>query len=271
MGRNGRIPLRASRQIGGRIPGGSLDGGGLMTFNSPMGIAKAEQIIQLLELQPGNRAFDAGCGIGEFLLRVDAAHPIYGVGVDQDPRCISVALESAASRGLSSRCEFRTIDVNELATQRGEYDLGICIGSTHAFGSGEAAYPITIKRLCDAVRPGGLILIGEGYWKREPAAEYLKLIGDPVGIYRDHAENISLAEERGLLPLYATCSNDDEWDHFEWSHQLKVRRLVEASPTDPALVERFARARQWRDGYLRWGRSTMGFGMYLFRTPAGAT
>jgi SAM-dependent methyltransferase len=238
-----------------------------MAFNNPIGSAKADQLVQLLELQPGNRAFDAGCGTGEFLLRVVAGYSAHGIGVDRDPQCIAAARESAAARGLTSRCEFRTADVNEVAAEPGEFDLGICIGSTHAFGAGETAYPNTITRLSKAVRPGGLILIGEGYWKREPAAEYLKLIGDPVGIYHDHAGNISFAEARGLLPLYATVGNEDEWDHFEWSHQLKIRRWAEANPNDPTLDARLKRGSQWRDGYLRWGRSTMGFGMYLFRTP----
>jgi SAM-dependent methyltransferase len=249
----------------------SLNCGGLMAFNSPVGSAKTDQLVQLLELQPGNRALDAGCGTGEFLLRVVANYLVHGIGVDRDPQCISAARESAAKRQLTSRCEFRTADVNELPTERGEFDVGICIGSTHAFGPGEAAYPNTINRLIEAVRPGGLILIGEGYWKREPAAEYLKLIGDPVGIYRDHAGNISFAEERGLLPLYATVSNEDEWDHFEWSHQLKIQRWAQANPNHPTLVASLNRGRQWREGYLRWGRSTMGFGIYLFRTPGGAT
>ena len=249
----------------------SLNCGGLMAFNNPIGSAKADQLVQMLELRPGSRALDAGCGNGEFLLRVVASHAVQGVGVDRDPHCIAAARESAAERGLESQCEFRSADVNELAATPGEFDLGICIGSTHAFGSGETAYPNTIRRLSEAVRPGGLLLIGEGYWKREPAAEYLKLIGEPVGIYRDHAGNVSFAEERGLLPLYAMVSSEDEWDHFEWSHQRKIRRLAEANPNDPTLAARLADARRWREGYLRWGRSTMGFGVYLFRTPGGAT
>lgn len=241
-----------------------------MTFNNPIGNAKAEQLVQLLQLQPGNRALDAGCGTGEFLLRVVDNYSVHGLGVDKDPQCISAARESAASRQLASRCEFRTADVNDLAIERGEFDLGICIGSTHAFGAGEAAYPNTIRRFSEAVRPGGLIIIGEGYWKQEPAADYLRLIGDPVGIYRDHAGNISFAEQCGLLPLYAMVSSEDEWDHFEWSHQQKVLRLAETNPNDGHLAERLARARQWREGYLRWGRSTMGFGIYLFRASKGA-
>jgi hypothetical protein len=111
------------------------------------------------------------------------------------------------------------------------------------------------------------VLIGEGYWKQEPAPEYLTLIGEPVGIYRGHAGNISFAEERGLVPLYAAVSSEDEWDDFEWRHYMKVRCDAEAKPDDPPLAARLTRVRHWRDGYMRWGRSTMGFGLYLFRVP----
>jgi ubiquinone/menaquinone biosynthesis C-methylase UbiE len=241
-----------------------------MLFNSPIGNARADQLVKLLELPPGSRVLDAGCGTGEFLLRVVAAHSAHGVGVDKDAGSISRARETAAARQLAARCEFRAADMNELPFKPGEFNAAICIGSTHAFGSAEAAYPNAIQRLSEVVCPGGLILIGEGYWKREPDPAYLKLIGDPVGIYRDHASNVSFAEERWLLPLYAGVSSEDEWDHFEWSYQSKVLRLAEANPDDPAFARRLAQAREWRDGYLRWGRSTMGFGMYLFRVSGAA-
>lgn len=236
-----------------------------MTFNNPIGSEKADRLVDLLPLGPQTRTLDAGCGTGEFLLRVVARHGGYGVGVDRDPTCIEAARQSAAARALASRCEFHAVDANEFEAARGAFDAGVCIGSTHAFGAGDAAYPNAIECLRQWVRPGGCVLLGEGYWKQEPAPEYLQLLGDPVGIYRDHAGNIAFAEERGLIPLYAAVSSDDEWDHFEWSHLAKIRRDAEADPQDAALAERLARSREWRNGYLRWGRSTMGFGLYLFR------
>ena len=121
------------------------------------------------------------------------------------------------------------------------------------------------------MRPGGQLLIGEGYWKQPPATEYLQLIGEPVGIYRDHAANISFAEAHGLVATYAAVSNDDEWDHFEWSHRMKIERQCALSPDDPDVKKKLKRSRDWRDGYLRWGRSTMGFGFYLFLKPPHAT
>lgn len=168
-----------------------------MVFNSPISSEKADRLVQLLELRPGSCALDAGCGTGEFLLRVVAHHEVNGVGVDRDSRCIAAAQANAADRGLASRCEFRAADVSVMEAGSGAFDPGICIGATHAFGAGDAAYPNTIERLKHFVLAGGYVLIGESYWKQEPPPEYLKLLGDPVGIYRDHAGNISFAEERG--------------------------------------------------------------------------
>jgi len=236
-------------------------------FNNPIGSEKADRLVGLLPLGPESRTLDAGCGTGEFLLRVVARHGGCGIGIDQDSKCIEAARQAAAERALASRCEFHAVDANEFEAARGAFDAGICIGSTHAFGAGDAAYPNTIARLQHWVRPGGCVLLGEGYWKQEPAPEYLQLLGEPVGIYRDHAANIAFAEQRGLIPLYAAVSSDDEWDHFEWTHLLKIRREAEAEPENQALAARLARSRVWRDGYLRWGRSTMGFGLYLFRMP----
>ena len=112
-------------------------------------------------------------------------------------------------------------------------------------------------------------MIGEAYWKQEPAPEYLELIGKPVGIYRDHAGNISFAAERGLIPLFDAVSSDEEWDDFEQRHYEKIGREAAVNPNDTALAAKLIRSAGWRDGYLRWGRSTMGFGIYLFRVPNG--
>lgn len=241
----------------------------VLLFNSPLSSDKADRLIELLNLKSNARVLDAGCGWGEFLLRVLKKYEATGLGIDRDATCIATAQQRAAERGLTERVEFRAADVNEL-NERGAFDLGICMGSTHAFDQGEAAFPNAIERLRELVRPGGLILLGEGYWKQPPAAEYLELLGDPVGIYRDHAGNIAFAEERGLHALYATVSNDDEWDDFEWSHQRRIQQQADANPQGPQLAQRLARAKQWRDGYLRWGRTMMGFGVYLLRVAEKA-
>lgn len=240
-------------------------------FNNPISSEKADRLISYLKLPAGACALDAGCGRGEFLIRVIEATGARGIGVDLAPECISAARKNAEGRVSDELLQFREGDLRQEPLEPDSVDLAICIGSTHVFGAGDLAYPNTIQTLHRVVRPGGLILVGEGYWKRPPAPEYLQLIGEPVGIYRTHAENVSFAEHHGLVPLHANVSNDDEWDDFEWSHRASVERQALLQPDDPATRERMRRSREWRNAYLKWGRSTMGFGFYLFmRAPTRA-
>lgn len=175
---------------------------------------------------------------------------------------ITAAIKAASGRVVEESCKFKQADIKSLSLEDDAFELAACIGSTHAYGCGETAYPNAIRELMRVAKPGGLVLIGEAYWKQEPAAEYLGLIGEPTGVYRSHAENIWYAERQGLVPLYATVSNEDEWDHFEGSHLMRVEQANQNN------AKQLAGIRKWRDGYLKWGRSTMGFGFYLFQKPA---
>lgn len=107
------------------------------------------------------------------------------------------------------------------------------MGSTHAFGDGAEGYPNAIRTLNKTLRSGRMMLFGEGYWKQPPAAEYLKFLGEPAGVYRDHIEIIALAEECGFMPMYAAVSSDDEWDHFEWSSIADRFCVLKRAPKQP--------------------------------------
>jgi len=57
-----------------------------------------------------------------------------------------------------------------------------------------------------------------------------------------------------------------EWDNFEWGYQRIIESKAAAGDT-AALTRRSAR-RAWMDAYLKWGRDTLGYGVYLFQKPA---
>ena len=239
-----------------------------MFFNIPISSSKVDQLIDALDLSSSARAIDVGCGRGEFLLRTCTRTSCQGLGIDQDSEALSTASAAANERGLRENCVFQVADAQSASWEPNSFDAAVCLGSTHAFGMGDVAYPNALRKLTRIVKPGGLLLIGEGYWKQEPAPEYLNLIGEPVGIYHDHMGNVSFAEKHGLVPLYALTSNDDEWDHFEWSHRRAIESKLAADPDNVELQQRVKNSRAWRDGYLKWGRTTMGFGFYLFQKPS---
>ncbi len=244
--------------------------GDFLLFNSPLSPSKAHQLIQTLGLSPQQRVLDVGCGQGEFLLRLVEATGAWGLGIDLNQDAIQKAQLAAKTRTPGGSPEFRAADMQKEAWEDGTFDAALCIGSTHAFGIGDQAYPNALQAMSRLVKPSGLLLIGECYWKQPPPQEYLALLGEPSGISRTHGENVWLGQEHGLIPLYAATSNQDEWDHFEWSHISKLERQAAAHPNDPQWRKKLERGRAWRDGYLRWGRTTMGFGFYIFQKPAAS-
>lgn len=238
-----------------------------MIFNSPISEIKAAQLIELIELAPDSKALDVGCGTGEFLTRLIKSKSCSGLGIDSNSDSITTAHANAKTKIPKSSFEFRKGEIENQQLEDASFDLAMCIGSTHAYGMGDVAYPNALNALSRLVKPGGQILIGEGYWKQTPDQDYLKAIGDPVGVYHSHEENIKFAESLGLISAYATVSSDDEWNYFEWSHRLKAVRNAMQNPNDPSSTKRLERTRGWLDGYLRWGHNTMGFGFYLFIKP----
>jgi SAM-dependent methyltransferase len=234
-----------------------------MSLNSPISDSKLIRLIDIVELTPESRAIDFGCGNGEFLIRLNEASNATCLGVDIDESLIAAA-NAKLSELHSGRVEFRQSDVATLSLDPGTFDLSVCMGSSHAFSAGESAYGSALEFMQEILKPNGMILIGEGYWKKKPDPEYLDFLGDPVGVYNSFEENIAIATAAGLVPVYATESNLDEWDHFEWSFLLKAERDVISNPDDETANKKLERVREWNAFYRLYGRSTMGYGHYIF-------
>lgn len=169
-----------------------------------------------------------------------------------------------AHRGIAFAApisETKVADIKDLAP--GSFDLALCVGSTHVLGG----YRETLRAFRRWVRPGGHVVIGEGYWQREPDEAYLASFGGSRDELATHADNVAAAIEQGLVPPYAAVSSPDDWDRYEGRYARNVELYALDHPDDansPAMRDRI---RRWRDGYLRWGRTTMGFALYLHRVP----
>jgi hypothetical protein len=125
----------------------------------------------------------------------------------------------------------------------------------------------TCAQLKQWTRSGGYILIGEGYWRQKPASEYLSLLGGQDAQYLDHRGNVQAGVDAGLIPMHATSAAMDEWDEYEWKYSRSIERYAREQPEDPDVPAMLERSRRWRDAYLRWGRDTLGFAIYLFYRP----
>jgi ubiquinone/menaquinone biosynthesis C-methylase UbiE len=205
---------------------------------------------------------DAGCGKAEILIRVVDRYGATGIGVDHSPWFIAEARERLKEHWSADSIELLQRDIKDFDAAPASFDFAICTGATQLFDD----YRGAITALKELVRPGGLLLIGEPFWKRDPDPDYLEVLNAPRDAYATHAGTVAIGVEAGLVPLYITASSEDEWDHYEGLYLRGIERHAVAHPEDPEVPQMLLRIRAWRDTYLRWGRDTLGFGWYLFRS-----
>jgi cyclopropane fatty-acyl-phospholipid synthase-like methyltransferase len=234
-------------------------------FWSPLSGPKVDTVLGLIPITPGARVLDVGCGPAELLIRLAERHEIAGVGIDLSPYAIAEAQARIARRVPTADFALRQMDIAAYEAGQQAWDLALCIGSTGAYGGCRGALD-TLRAL---LRPGGHLLVGELYWKREPDHAYLAAFGSASRdeIAATHAENVTAAISSGLTPLYASVANEDEWDHYEGLYARAIELYTAAHPEDPDCPAMRKRIGAWRDAYLRYGRATLGFALYLFQRP----
>ncbi len=114
--------------------------------------------IQALNLPPGSRGLDVGCGIGlQARQLAEAVGPSGHItGLDLSPQLLQHANRLAARSGLADRITFREGDMHALPFDDGAFDW---LWSADCAGYA-AAEPLRLMReLARVVRPGGIVAI----------------------------------------------------------------------------------------------------------------
>ena len=173
-----------------------------------------------------------------------------GTGVDLSVRMLSEVA------GNAENVQFVHADAASWRPDRTP-DLAICMGSSHIFGGiAEAA-----GALASLVRGGGVVLLGDGYWRSVPAAEHLHAFGMHVNELADLDEMVAAVEQQNLVPVVVQPSSQAEWDDYEWSLIRSVELWAMENPNHRDVEAFLARTRLMRDTFLRWRRTTMGFAL----------
>ncbi len=238
-----------------------------LSLCNPAGSARVDRAIQLLPLPPHAAVLDIGAGKCEWLARIATRYSARCIGIEPARLFADEARRLHAPLVASGRLDIiESTAADYLASQPDEmFDAALCIGSSHAFGS----YAKTLDALIGHTTPGGVLVLGEGYWKKKPDADYLKALGGDESELTSHAGNIRAGIDRGCTPLWCTTVTDDEWDEYEWAYSRNIEEFAREHPDDPDAPAMLERSRSWRDTVMNGGRDTLGFGVYLFRTPPG--
>ncbi|MFF4244069.1 SAM-dependent methyltransferase [Streptomyces sp. NPDC001822] len=233
----------------------SAPGNDRLTWNTPLSEDHAARLIAACAPAPGARIADFGSGWGELLMRlVEAAPGSTGDGVETDPEAVARGRRLARERALGDRVRFHEVPAAEYAGDG--YDLAVSIGSAHAWPGGT---PEALRALRSAVRPGGRVLFGDGFWEREPSAAALEGLGAEPGDFGSLLELVRRAEAVGLRPLQVTVADQREWDLFESAANIgRGERWALAHPGHPLHPGVTAAVDARRTGYYGGYRGTLG-------------
>jgi cyclopropane fatty-acyl-phospholipid synthase-like methyltransferase len=229
---------------------------------NPILETKLDRLVKLLRLKSGSRVLDIACGKGELLFRLNEEYNIQGIGVDKSPYCVDACNEEKRKRAPEADIDFLLMDGADYKSEY-EFDLASCLGGSWVFGD----HAGTLKALSVQTRSGGMVLVGEPYWHKEPDPEYLEIEGFTRTAFRSHRENVEAGEGLGLRCLYTLDSDREGWDHYETLHWWAAEDYIQDNPNDVDNAELRIIVEKGKATYLRWGRDTLGWCIYLFRKP----
>lgn len=228
---------------------------------APISGLNADRLLRRAGRESAARILDLGCGEAAWALQALAHHPD-GVadGIDLSPFALERAAAAAAERGLADRLTLHERDARNYPAD-GDYDVVLCIGSTHAFGGFEE----TVHAAGRHVSADGVLMIGEGFWAVPPTPAALAALDATPADYTDLAGLVDVAAKAGWVPVYAHVSDAAEWDDYEWSWTGSLSGWALDNPGHPDVAEVLAVARDHRNGWLQGYRGVLGFVTVVLR------
>jgi len=226
------------------------------TFCSPVNDVKADEIIDIMELEPGMCVLDVGCANGEMLVHIACGCQIKGVGVEPSAGLLRAAYESVAERAPGADITLLQMPEQNYEPDEKDWDAVICIKANRIFDNYENA----LRQLQQWVRPGGLLMIGQAY--RRQSAE--KRLSDAP---YDYAGTVQAGLKHNLIPMYSVVSDQSDWDRYHWLQFNAIERYAANHSDDAQAKIMLQTSREARDTYLKQIRHITGFGLFLFKKP----
>ncbi|TNF25876.1 MAG: class I SAM-dependent methyltransferase [Deltaproteobacteria bacterium] len=215
------------------------------------------EALDALALPAAPRILDLGCGKGALLIAAVERLGGEGRGIDLNPAFVAAGRALVAAHGLADRVALELGEVRADALEAGAWDLVLCVGARPLGRTLEE----NLTALARLLRPGGAVLLGEGYWRRAPDPDYLALLGAGPEEMPSRAELDTLAVPGRLRVRRVIEASTASWDAYEGAYLANMLAFCAAHPEDPDAAAFEARARGWYAAYERWGRDTLGFAL----------
>jgi SAM-dependent methyltransferase len=228
---------------------------------NPFGDEKLMLLGEICRLQRGQRQLDLACGKGEMLCRWAQRFGIEGLGVDLSEVFLAAATARAAELGVADRVRFEHGDAGQFQAEPAAWDVVSCIGATW-IGGGLAG---TIGLMRPALRPGGLLLVGEPYLTEPPPEAAFAALEIEPGEFTSLVGMLDRFEAAGTSLVEMVLADGDGWDRYAAEQWWTVSRWLDAhgdSPDAPAMRDFLQRNRR---SHLEYGRRYLGWGVFVLR------
>lgn len=228
-------------------------------MHNPFSSTKLAELGAALRLPPGARFLDLACGSGELLCTWARDHGVTGTGVDISTVFLAKARARATELAVADRVSFVHADASGYVSDA-PVDVAACVGATW-IGDGVAG---TIDLLRRSLSAGGMILIGEPYWRREPP-DQATVAGCHARSADDFLPLPDLLTHFGTLGcdvVEMVLADQDSWDRYAAAQWLNIRRWLDENPTDELADEMRAELATEPARHARYQREYLGWGVF---------
>ena len=228
-------------------------------IHNPFTPEKLATLGAALRLESGTRVLDLGSGSGEMLCTWAGDYGIIGTGIDMSQLFTGQARHRAEELGVADQVKFIHGDAAGYVSDE-KVGVAACIGATWIGGGVNG----TIELLARSLHKGGIILVGEPYWRQLPTTEDVarECQAGSISDFLMLPELLASFGHLGYDVVEMVLADQDSWDRYEAAQWLTMRRWLEANPDDEFAKEVRAKLTSEPDRYAAYTREYLGWGVF---------